>query len=696
MTDRFFTSLNSALADGRINHVVDVLTKKCAVSSQAHPDLNQLLPSLEKLSDTYSRLRQFMLDGNPDPNRNSVYESLASHLQQIARDYLFIVNEDRLDPFFADYRMQKVRNRTVADMLDDITKTEHRRAMAEVTEADPLPFVRKKEEAVANLFLKIWSLPPWAKEDRGIIKEILAGDYDFYMKSQVISALLLGLLKFYDPGKFMLLLGAYHAEEDERLAARLLTAIVLVLQLHGSSVLYEADVKESLNQLADSLLTYTRLREVVMTLIKTRDTDRVSREVNDAFNTTMRNIDPELLQKLTRDGMAIDATDTGMNPEWEKLMKNRELEEKMQRINDMQLEGLDVMMQTFAKLKSFSFFRDLPNWFLPFSPSHSQVASLFDKFDKEAFSAMADATDMCASDRFSFSLGIMQMPDERREMLGATIGSQLESLRDMMKDRENVGRKPQFASEALVFARDLYRFAKVYPRKQQFYDPFSQPLDFLRLPVLGSLLSEYEIMLSAADFYFDHGYYSLARDLYQKVVGQGEADRAIFEKIGYCYQTEGDFSNALENYEKADLFSSDADKSSTWLLKKLAFCNKALGYYGKAAEYYEKILERTPDDLNVEYHLGSVLLRAGNIKRAKEILAKVNYLNPDHKLCSRLYTRLKGHEAFLAGKYKEAAVLYNNGRGDRDLASWRSDLQFELGLLEKDFDLRALQILLDD
>lgn len=699
MTDKFFSSLNNALADGRMAHVVDVLSRKCVDASASHPDLISLLPGLRAIADTYSHMRQFMLDGKPDPNRDMVYDSLVSSLRDIARQYLFIAGENSLDPLFADYRLQKTRGRSMTDMLDELNKNEHRRTMAEVTEADPQQFVKRKEEIIANIFRKVWSLPPIAKSDREVIASILASTEpdSFALKSQVVSALLLGLLGFYDPAKFLLLLNAYAAEEDDRLAARMLTAIVLVLSRHSTAVLYDAPVKMALESLADSILTYTRLRDVVMTIIKTRDTDRVNREVSDAFNTTMKNLSPELLDKLRREGMAIDAGETGGNPEWENLLKNKELEEKMQRINDMQLEGLDVMMQSFARLKSFPFFQSLPNWFLPFSFSHSQVSPLSEVFDEEAFNAMAAATDMCASDRFSFSFGILQMPEERRKMLATSVRAQMEAFNDIVADRGNVRRKPEFASEALIFARDLYRFAKLYPNKRGFHDPFELPLDFLHLPVLGSLLDEDDVIMPAADFYFNHGYYALALPLYEEVVGRsGNASRLLFEKIGYACQMEGNLHKALQNYEKADLFSSDTDRSSLWLLKKLAFVNKALGYYGKAAEFYEKVLERNPDDLNLEYHLGSVLLRSGDVKRAKELLAKVNYLNPDHKQCDRILTRLKAHEAFLEGNFGEAAQLYEKARADQDQTSYRKDIIAELGLMGADFDLRSLQILLDN
>lgn len=695
-SDKFYNSLNSLFMAGRVGHVISVLQKKCGESLTAHPDLARVLSETERVEETYRHLRQFLIDGIPDPGREDIYRSLVARLRSLASEYLFIVNEDRLDPFFSDYRLQKVRNRSVADLADDLAKADYRLDMARVTEADTTQFERKKEDALSALFLKIWSLPPWASDDRKKILDLLESDESsFETRSQIITALLLGLLKFYDPGKFFILLRGYENLTDSRLAARALTAIVLVLARHSNLVLYDPEVKGALESLSDSILTYTRLREVVMTLIRTRDTDRVTREMTEAFNTTMKNISPELLEKMSREGISIDSGETGMNPEWEKLMQDKEIEKKMQAINDMQLEGMDVMMQTFSRLKSFPFFSTLPNWFLPFKTGHTAISPLFEQFDATGFEAMADATDMCASDRYSFALGLLQMPASRRNMVSATLGAQLESIRDLLKDKENIRKKPEFASEALVFARDLYRFAKLYPRKKDFYDPFEQPINFLRLPVLVSLLEEDELILAAADFYFRHGYYPQALNLYQHLTTLGEGAASIYERSGYCCQMQGDFQNALENYEKADLFSSAVNPSTTWLLKKLAFCNKALGYYGKAAEYYRKVLERNPDDLNLEYHLASVLLRAGETKQAREILAKINYLNPDHKLCSRAYTRLKGHDAFIKGDYKSALALYEEARGDQPQNEYRKDLETELGIVDPNADIGLLQILLD-
>lgn len=709
--DKFNDTIAALLRAGRVNHVINNLRSKFNAGIQDFPELTTLTIELERISDTYANMRQFLMTGNPDPERGLLYESIKESLRDLGRRYLFIINQNRLDPLFAEFRMQKVRNQSLSSLFHDLEKNEYHIEKALETEADASPFIKKREDLIDRIFRKIWSLPPSAKEDIRLLSQILDRnsfilpeaasrsngiiETSFIVKSQIISALFLSLLKFNDPAKLQLLLSAYNTVDDERLEARLFTAIVLVLARWGNSAVSTSGIRDALQALEDSILTYTRLRDVVMTLIRTRDTDRVSREVNEAFSSTMKEITPEMLEKLQKDGMAVDVSETGMNPEWEKLMKNKDIEEKMQAINDMQLEGMDVMMQTFSRLKNFTFFRSVSNWFLPFSIDHSEVSTLFNNFSKEGFNTMADATEMCSGDRYSFVLGILQMPASRREMLAANVGATLDMMKDQIRDRNNVRRRSIFAAEALSFARDLYRFSKIYPKRDSFFDPFEKPLNFQDLPVIGSLVNENEILLTAADFYFQHGYYSLALPLYEGAVSAGEAERHIYEKIGYCNQMLSDYHSALESYEKADLFSSDTDKSSNWLLKRLAFCNKALGRYEQAADYYRKLIERNPDDHNLEFHLASVLLRSGEINMAKDLISKVHYFNPDHEMCARIHTRLKAHDAFAAKDYKNALNLYEQARGAQAYADYIHDLREELKILYPTVDITLLSILLD-
>ncbi|MCH5217310.1 MAG: hypothetical protein J1F07_01960, partial [Muribaculaceae bacterium] len=398
--DKFNDSIASLLSEGRINHVINVLRRKCAEGVAAHPDLAALDARLAAVADTYHRMRQFLIGGFPDPERERVLSGVKRELRELGRQYLFVCNENRLDPLFAEYRLQKVRHSDMTAIAEKYRKNLYRLEMAKETESDTEAFLRSGEELVEAAFRRAWAMPPAAADEREAVAGLLRDpDMEFALKSQLISGLLLGALRFNDPGKLELLLAAYEEADDERLEARALTAVVLILARWGNSAVASPAIEGRLSSISDSILTYTRLKDVVMTLIRTRDTDRVSREVTEAFNTTMKELTPEMLEKLQRDGMLADGAEGDINPEWERLMKNKDIEEKMKALNDMQLEGMDVMMQTFSRLKAFPFFRTMANWFLPFSAAHSAVSPLFENFSGEAFASMADATEMCSADR---------------------------------------------------------------------------------------------------------------------------------------------------------------------------------------------------------------------------------------------------------------------------------------------------------
>lgn len=727
INQEFHDKAEKYIAEGKINPVIKALSRRANEGLRDNPDYAAVAGALDRISETYRYMQEYLLKGGADAGRSELYARIREELLQQLDAYLFVSNINAPgDEFFTTYRMDRVLALPLAQLLERYTKMVFNIAKAAETEVDPLPYAKKKEEALELIFNRIRTLAPWDEEGIKVAADILADQsLPFELRSQTVSAMLLGLLKFYDRRKVRLLLDAYLREGDERVAARMLTAIVLVLdRWRGRIGSDDMELTRLLDSLAGDILTYTRLREVVMTLVRTRDTDRVSREVQEAFSKTMNRLTPDMLDRMRREGLGMDINEFGENPEWEKLMQDSDIGEKMMEINEMQLEGMDVMMQTFARLKTFPFFSKTANWFLPFSPDNTQVSRLFDIFDAAPFNMLADYSDMCASDRYSFALGILGMPQEKLTAFSGQLGASIGQLAEQMDDKGIGKKKSDFNAEALSFARDLYRFMKLNPRRAQQPDVFASPLDFTTLPRLGEMLEEEEILEMVGNFYFDHGYSAQALPLLEKVAAKGTEDLHVYEKIGYCLQMEGDFRGALGSYEKADLFSSDATPSSAWLLRKLALCTKALGDFGRSAEYYRRILERNPDDTSAEVQLGNVLLLAGDTEGGMERLSKIHYLDPDHKGCTRGYVRglllrgdyqsaykaaagmeeatdsadrrLAGHVALLAGKPAEALEHYRAARGESARDQLLHDIRSELDFLAPGKqDTVALTILLD-
>ena len=58
-----------------------------------------------------------------------------------------------------------------------------------------------------------------------------------------------------------------------------------------------------------------------------------------------------------------DEENNDMNPDWEDAFEKSGLGDKLREMNELQLEGADVYMSTFAALKNYPFFREVHNWF---------------------------------------------------------------------------------------------------------------------------------------------------------------------------------------------------------------------------------------------------------------------------------------------------------------------------------------------
>ena len=54
-----------------------------------------------------------------------------------------------------------------------------------------------------------------------------------------------------------------------------------------------------------------------------------------------------------------DEENNDMNPDWEDAFEKSGLGDKLREMNELQLEGADVYMSTFAALKNYPFFREL-------------------------------------------------------------------------------------------------------------------------------------------------------------------------------------------------------------------------------------------------------------------------------------------------------------------------------------------------
>lgn len=617
------TNLNS----GNLYDVFDLLKGEC----QKYRLIN-LSDKLSRLEETYKYLLKFWSENMPDENREKTINDIKSGLLNIY-DHLVlnILLKESPDPYFSARRNRGFNATKLEDRIQEYRDVSDRLKSQSDDLNEVHELTKRKESLLSSIFLYVWTIFGSSKEDYDALTKLTENEeIDFETSSQLISALLLGSLKFFDATGFSLLLNIYDNSANEKIKARALTSIFILTVIHGQRLKYENKIFERLDLWQESLLEYTRLREILINLVKAKDTQRISTKVQNEVIPELLKLPPEIVRKLQ--GFDFDNPDEKeeLNPEWEEMIEKSGLGEKLRELTEIQLEGGDFMMNAFSNLKSFSFFREISNWFLPFNPNHSELNDEKNN-SLENFRHLFEIEGViCNSDKYSFALSLMQVPEVQRSHLARQISDQLNQLKDELTPEipsQHVG----FKDEIRTYIRDLYRFFKLYPQSRFFEDPFSKDILLTDYPVIGDILMNEEVLEMTGEFYFKNGYYQEALLVYANLLNLIEPNGNIYEKIGYCHECLGNLEEARVNYLTAEIFNPE----SKWLTKRLAYINKKTGNYDSAFDYFKKMDELSPENFTILMQLAQCKINAGKYEEALKYLYHAEYLNPSKKSVKR-------------------------------------------------------------
>jgi tetratricopeptide (TPR) repeat protein len=308
------------------------------------------------------------------------------------------------------------------------------------------------------------------------------------------------------------------------------------------------------------------------------------------------------------------------NPEWQELLDESGISDKLKELSELQLEGADVYMSTFSLLKSFPFFSTFSNWFLPFDAQYSAISELFKTDDKSLLSAFVNNNVMCNSDKYSFCLSILQMPESQRGMLKQSFKMEAEQLDEMSKEEAILAPDVAAKNISKLYIQDLFRFFKLYPQHADFPDMFAFSLLMHRSYLFDILSDDKEFKRSIAEYYFSKNHYPQALELFEEMQHDTPPLASLYQKIGYSYQQTSQFDKALDAYTKADLIQPD----DLWTIKKMALCYRLSGNFAKALEYYQHVEFLKPDQRSILMQIGHCYLELGKFKEALNVYFKMD------------------------------------------------------------------------
>ncbi|MDE6547596.1 MAG: hypothetical protein K2L22_01230 [Muribaculaceae bacterium] len=668
--------------------------------------------ALNKISQdesTYRYMLDFFSRGLADPGRDAMLADIRRDLIDIAQK---IEKEtaatDSPEVYFSTLRMSRLRP---ADLRACIKKIIELKAMSDLSLSAgtyPESLMAQIEEEEEKIFNIVWTSDALYKEDYAAIEEAVRNaTIPFTTAALCIAAAGLSAMRYYSQDALLMLI-SLSTVEDSRISSRAISTLVLALSRWPRETSDDRRVMEALESLSDRDGLPEKVRSTVKTIIRTRDTDRVSRKMQREVIPGLMQFGPDIIQRLKKTSEESSFADLEANPEWEELLSKSGLEEKLRELTEMQSEGADVMMVAFSNLKNFPFFRRIRNWFLPFTVRHPMLRPLHAS-DEEGISSMLEMSGlMCDSDKYSFAFSLASMPEMQRKMVMSQMQAQTEQIKQQMQDLKLLKAGAEFDTNLTAYLRDLYRFHKLYPKKGEFFDPFASALDFTSIPMVSAAMESGDDVEPIAEFYFKRGYYSEALPLLQTLASKG-GSAYVWEKIGFCQEkSKEDNKEAIEAYMKAQLFNPD----SRWISRRLGICFRRAGDYRNALEYlnqarpengefdrnlslliadtfadackWEEALQElyrvdyeTPDDPEVIRRIAKAAFRAGDMKKADsqiKLLPSINRSEEDY--------RLMGHIAFLNRNMAEAARLYRlTVRPNDDKRLWKSQILADIDTL---------------
>jgi len=646
----FFRKLTDTLEQKRLKEVIDRLNFLLTNLSRW-----QLKENLSECQDNYKRMLLYLSEGVNDPEQEKIYTDLLRSVYQLTDRTILEIKALQLWSY--TYELQRTLSfyvpETNEQLIDMINEWGGKIALYDLMEEGEeksknlQKMEEEREQIETKLFRKIWLSQLWTSDEQNQWLQAL-NDKLYPLSSQclIISAITLNLEELFDERKAQVLLDVCEHEQEE-LRQRALTGLLLFLRRYDKRLYLYPGINNRLQHLSEQKHFIKDVRYIILQFILSKETEKITRIMKDEIIPGMMKISPKLNNKIRIDELFSETGFDEKNPEWQNLIEESGLSDRLQEFSELQLEGADVMLSSFIHLKNFPFFNEIHNWFIPFVPN-SHIME--DPELSDLIKVMLKSNMLCNSDKYSFYLSISQMPDSYKNMMGQ-FSADSSAIKEMLQEEMPDNPSDKIHPAARLYIQDLYRFYKLFFRHNDFEDVFETRPDFFSIPAIARYISDKESQTIIGEYYFQRNHFLEAIEIFKQLLLDNPNDETFLQKKGYSLQMLGYLEEALEDYLKAELLNSN----NSWTIKKLAHCYRALKQPLEALEYYRKAAALNPDNLSIQLHIGHCYLELKNYSEALKCYFKVEYLTKNKEKAWRPIAWC----SFLTGKYKEAMDYYS-------------------------------------
>lgn len=612
-----YKNVDNLLAQKKIKEALALLHILAKETQNSH-----LIDEVYTIEQSYKNMIKFIVEGYTDPMKEQTYLQIIHTILLLADEIVSIL--------LAEKNSESGNNPNV-DIIEKINRIEIELSEYKIQDKNAFTAIMR-EELLGSLFKIIAfgshpSQPEIAKFDTLFLSENITTNE----KLTLTSAYLLSLSSFFDERKIHSLLKLTECQ-NSKLAARSLVVITLILIKYNSRLQFYPTIVNHLENINKSQAGRSELKNIIFQLLNANETEKIARKFTNEILPEMFKLNPNIKRKLDLDNLIKGSSSDDKTPDWEELInENPQLLDKIDQINKMQKEGLDLLSSTFIHLKGFVYFNDIQHWFQPFSVDNSFIYHTLELPGNEHLADFPKFMEllptMCDSDKYSMFFAIVEMPLIQKDMINQLTRHELIDNAHAINEEfvhNSIKATKNFSN---LFIQDIYRFYNAYSQSRHFPNLLKLEIPVQETQFFKHLFSNTDVLKELGLYHFKNENWNESLTAFIAWNDTSEPQPDILQKIGYCYQQLNNYVDALDYYLKADFF----ELNKHWNFKKIALCYGTLNQPKKALDYYLMAEEIDPQNLHTQASIGQCHLQLQNYEEALKYYFKVEFLDPSNQ-----------------------------------------------------------------
>ena len=648
-----------------------LLAMQPLVNQWAVPDISD---EFEKISGDYQLMKDFMLRGYTDSERERLYNSLLLRLVKITWKLQLHIARHRVPSFMKAYDKATAEFQGVDVLRRQLEEYVQEYALLtldnEAVYDNSDSHVVKPSQSVSSLnhdhqqaldvaFSAIISSSAWDDTEGSKWRDLfLSATIDTLDVAFLVSAVMLSAMMFSDSEKLSVLIEVYRSADSEVVRQRALVGIAFSMRQ------YVAGEDERLDSIVESFMcdeaTVRQLiqlqEQVFLCMAADRDTKVIHDEIMpDIIGNKPYTINPDVFSKID-------------SPE--ELAEMFSVDEDDENIEQMQREGSDIYYGGFSHMKRLPFFYTLSNWFAPFSINHPALEQVRESKAEQMLDVISSLSPFCDSDKYSFALMLPNVISRfgGQSMFGEGI---LEALPQEFS-RYSSEEYSSAAYQRRFYLQSLYRFFRLSDFRHDFTNPFGYFLGFYD----NRITSDAENMLPLVRLLYKRKLYDQLWEVLDSIPMSTSAEISVIR--GRMLSRRGDYKQAADVYS----FALKQSPENEMLLYGHVRAQMALGWYKWAMDDCRKLIDIRGDVVRYSFLLAVCQMETGQVDDALPTLFKLNYEHADDAEIAEVlaWALLLSGQAEKAEQRFDTLVSGNKGDGVSNNPSARQSVNASIGL----------------